>query len=146
MIEAVHRLGQKTYGAWGNHTATIDWCEDNYTHSHYIAEWYNTISNIPFIVLGLFGAYSALRTIPGHKPLPHGLRYAAANLGTMAIGLGSFVFHATLKWHAQVLLDELPMIFVVSLVLYLVCADSERWKDKRDLWKLKCGLAGVPMG
>ncbi|KAG9094999.1 hypothetical protein FS749_011336 [Ceratobasidium sp. UAMH 11750] len=146
MIEPVHRIGQKTYGAWGNHTATIDWCEDNYTHSHYVAEWYNTISNIPFILLGIFGAYSALRTGKGEKPLPHGLRYAAANLGIMAIGVGSFVFHATLKWHAQVMLDELPMIFVVSLVLYLVCADSERWRAERDRWKLKIGLAAVPLG
>ncbi|KAG8785091.1 hypothetical protein FRC12_017989 [Ceratobasidium sp. 428] len=146
MIEAVHRVGQKTYGAWGNHTATIDWCEDNYTHSHYVAEWYNTISNIPFVLLGIYGAYSALRTIPGSKPLPHGGRYAATNLGVTAIGIGSFIFHATLKWHAQVLLDELPMIFVASLMLYLVCADSERWQATGDRWKLKLGLAAVPTG
>lgn len=27
MIEPVHRVGQQTSGAWGSHTATIDWCE-----------------------------------------------------------------------------------------------------------------------
>ncbi|KAF8601250.1 alkaline phytoceramidase [Ceratobasidium sp. AG-I] len=142
-MEAVHRIGQKTSGVWGNHTATIDWCEDNYTHSHYVAEWYNTISNIPFIALGLFGAYSCLRVYPNQRPIPHGARYALAHLGITCIGIGSFIFHSTLKWHAQVLLDELPMIFVVSLVLYLVCADSERWQGS-DRWKLKFGLAGVP--
>ncbi|KAJ1304974.1 hypothetical protein OPQ81_000017 [Rhizoctonia solani] len=167
MIEPVHRIGQKTAGAWGLHTATIDWCEDNYTHTRYVAEWYNTISNIPFILLGLFGAYSCLapHLQPNRKPIPDGNRHAAGNIGIMFIGFGSAIFHATLKWHAQVrlvkirfpingltdrwavtwvLLDELPMIFVTSLVLYLVCADEERWKGK-NAWKLKLGLAAVPL-
>ncbi|CAE6454933.1 unnamed protein product [Rhizoctonia solani] len=146
MAEPVHRIGQKTAGAWGLHTATIDWCEDNYTHTHYVAEWYNTISNIPFILLGLFGAYSCLapHLQPNNKPIPDGRRHAAGNLGIMFIGFGSAIFHATLKWHAQVLLDELPMIFVTSLVLYLVCADEDRWKGQ-NAWKLKVGLAAVPL-
>ncbi|CAE6435044.1 unnamed protein product [Rhizoctonia solani] len=183
MAEPVHRIGQKTAGAWGLHTATIDWCEvrmslstvdlwltraspfyfsivsspdsltaktspqqDNYTHTHYVAEWYNTISNIPFILLGLFGAYSCLapHLQPNRKPIPDGTRHAAGNIGIMCIGFGSAIFHATLKWHAQVLLDELPMIFVTSLVLYLVCADSDRWKGQ-NAWKLKVGLAAVPL-
>ena len=44
----------------------------------------------------------------------------------------------------QVLLDELPMIFVASLVLYLICADEDRWKGK-NAWKLKVGLAAAPL-
>ncbi|KAH7316385.1 ceramidase-domain-containing protein [Rhizoctonia solani] len=146
MTEPVHRIGQKTSGAWGLHTATIDWCEDNYTHSHYVAEWYNTISNIPFILLGLFSAYSCLapHLQPNRKPLPDAKRHAAGNIGIMCIGFGSAIFHATLKWHAQVLLDELPMIFVTSLVLYRVCADEERWRGE-NAWKLKVGLAAVPL-
>ncbi|CAE7204741.1 unnamed protein product [Rhizoctonia solani] len=146
MTEPVHRIGQRSSGAWGLHTATIDWCEDNYTHSPYVAEWYNTISNVPFILLGLFGAYSCLapHLQPNQKPLPDSQRHAASNLGIMFIGFGSAIFHATLKWHAQVLLDELPMIFVTSLVLYLVCADDERWKGE-NAWKLKVGLAAVPL-
>ncbi|CAE6432004.1 unnamed protein product [Rhizoctonia solani] len=146
MTEPVHRIGQQTSGAWGLHTATIDWCEDNYTHTHYVAEWYNTISNIPFILLGLFGAYSCLASHlqPNRKPLPDRQRHVAGNLGIMFIGFGSSIFHATLKWHAQVLLDELPMIFVTSLMLYLVCADEDRWKGQ-NAWKLKVGLAAVPL-
>ncbi|CAE6449391.1 unnamed protein product [Rhizoctonia solani] len=119
---------------------------DNYTHTHYVAEWYNTISNIPFILLGLFGAYSCLapHLQPNRKPLPDRQRHAAGNLGIMFIGFGSSIFHATLKWHAQVLLDELPMIFVTSLMLYLVCADEDRWRGE-NAWKLKVGLAAVPL-
>ncbi|KAB5589483.1 Vesicle-associated membrane protein 7B [Ceratobasidium theobromae] len=86
--------------------------QDNYTHSAYVAEWYNTMSNIPFVLLGLFGAFSA-------RHIPDPARHAAPSIGVAVIGLGSAVFHATLKWHAQVLLDELPMIFLVSLMLYI---------------------------
>ncbi|KAJ1305235.1 hypothetical protein OPQ81_000264 [Rhizoctonia solani] len=137
-LEAVHRVGQKAYGFWGNHTATIDWCEDNYTHSQYVAEWYNTVSNIPFIALGLYGAYYSLTEIPSAM---HRSRFAAPHFGIACIGLGSFIFHATLNWYAQVLLDEMPMIYVSSMVLYLVFAPT----DGSGSWKLKWGIASVPL-
>jgi len=86
-------------------------------HSIYIAEWYNTISNIPFILLAIFGL---LHT----KGLPHRRRYALAHVGIACIGLGSLAFHATLQWHAQVLLDELPMIWVGCQALYCVLAEG----------------------
>ncbi|KAF8748183.1 Ceramidase [Rhizoctonia solani] len=123
MTEPVHRLGQKTAGAWGLHTATIDWCEDNYTHTHYVAEWYNTISNIPFILLGLFGAYSFLapHLQPNRKPIPDGTRHAAGNIGIMCIGFGSAYF----TQHSS----GMP---------------SDRWKGQNS-WKLKIGLAAVPL-
>lgn len=87
---------------YGNHTATIDWCELNYTHTPYIAEFYNSLTNFPTILLGLYGAY---RSIKG------GLRkrFALGFLGLTGIGLGSFGFHASLKWEWQ-LMDELPMV------------------------------------
>ncbi|CAE6422021.1 unnamed protein product [Rhizoctonia solani] len=136
-LEAVHRSGQKAYGFWGNHTATIDWCEDNYTHTQYIAEWYNTVSNIPFIALGLYGAYYSLTEIPSAM---HRSRFAAPHFGIAFVGLGSFIFHATLNWYAQVLLDEMPMIYVSSMVLYLVFAPT----DGSGSWKLKLGITSVP--
>ncbi|KAH7338217.1 ceramidase [Rhizoctonia solani] len=137
-LEAVHRSGQKTYGFWGNHTATIDWCENNYTHTQYIAEWYNTVSNIPFIALGLYGAYFSLTEIPSAM---HRWRFAAPHFGIACVGLGSFIFHATLNWYAQVLLDEMPIIYVSSMVLYLVFAPT----DGSGPLKLKLGIASVPL-
>jgi len=122
----VHRAGQRTSGAWGNHTSTIDWCEDKYVHTNYIAETYNTLSNIPFILLGLHGYFSSLAltsttsTSSHPQPHPNRYRYALAHMGIALIGMGSSAFHGTLKWHAQVLLDELPMIWVSSWVLYVV--------------------------
>ncbi|QRV78430.1 alkaline ceramidase [Ceratobasidium sp. AG-Ba] len=137
VLEAAHRVGQATSGFWGNHTATIDWCEDNYTHTRYVAEWYNTISNIPFIALGLYGAFHSLKEIPG--PMRR-WRFAAPHFGIACIGAGSFIFHATLNWYAQVLLDEMPMIYVSSLVLYLVLAPANGSGSP----KLKFGVAAIP--
>lgn len=33
--------------------------------------------------------------------LPHGSRYALLHGSLAIIGMGSFIFHLTLKWHAQ---------------------------------------------
>jgi len=91
-----------TSSDWGIHTATIDWCETNYTHSIYIAEFVNTLTNIPVVFLGLYGA---IVTVFNGVPF----RYALCYLGLSLIGVGSTGFHASLRWEWQ-LMDELPMV------------------------------------
>jgi hypothetical protein len=87
---------------WGHHTGTIDWCETNYSHSRYIAEFVNSLTNFPSIFLGLYGLYhTQTHGIP--------LRYGLCFLGLSLIGIGSFGFHASLRWEWQ-LMDELPMV------------------------------------
>lgn len=87
---------------WGHHTGTIDWCETNYSHSRYIAEFVNSLTNFPSIFLGLYGLYHTQKSgIP--------LRYGLCFLGLSLIGVGSFGFHASLRWEWQ-LMDELPMV------------------------------------
>jgi dihydroceramidase len=68
-------------------------------------------------------------------------RFAAPHFGITFIGLGSLIFHATLNWYTQVLLDEMPMIYVSSLVLYLVLAPT----NNSGSLKLKLGIASVPL-
>ncbi|KAG2235415.1 hypothetical protein INT48_005765 [Thamnidium elegans] len=46
---------------WGPVTSTIDWCEENYIVSPYIAEFFNTITNLGFVFFSLFGIYNVFR-------------------------------------------------------------------------------------
>ncbi|GLE07402.1 hypothetical protein PINS_up017564 [Pythium insidiosum] len=48
-------------GYWGAPTAMIDWCEANYEYSPYIAEFWNTISNLLFVVLGIYGLARSMK-------------------------------------------------------------------------------------
>jgi len=97
---------------WGEVTSTLDWCEENYQFSSYIAELANSVSNIFTIGLAIHGCRKAFA-----QSLP--ARYVASFLGLGLVGLGSFAFHATLTYEAQ-LADELPMIYVCSQSLYVL--------------------------
>jgi len=101
---------------WGHHTGTIDWCETNYSHSRYIAEFVNSLTNFPSIFLGLYGLYhTQTNGIP--------LRYGLCFLGLSLIGVGSFGFHASLRWEWQ-LMDELPMVRI----------NFQKWQKRRGWW------------
>lgn len=89
-------------GFWDPVTSTIDWCELNYHYSIYIAEFCNTMTNIPGLIAN---AYLAYMTYQSGVPT----RYAMGYVSGMMIGLGSTGFHSTLKWTWQ-LLDEFPMV------------------------------------
>ncbi|KAG6837646.1 hypothetical protein H0H93_004922 [Arthromyces matolae] len=97
-------------GFYGPVTATLDWCEANYQFSYYIAEISNSFSNLFTITLALCGGIAAVK-----QSLP--TRYVAGFIGIALVGLGSFAFHATLLFEAQ-LADELPMIYVGSMSLW----------------------------
>ncbi|KAJ1724248.1 alkaline ceramidase ydc1 [Coemansia erecta] len=84
--------------------------EENYVVSHYIAEFWNSITNGVFVALAFLGMYTTLK----HK---QGWRVFACYAALMFVGCGSACFHATLKYTTQ-LLDELPMLYLCALVLY----------------------------
>jgi dihydroceramidase len=44
---------------FGEPTSTLDWCEDNYEVTWYIAEFWNTLTNLSMIVPSLYGIYQA---------------------------------------------------------------------------------------
>ncbi|XP_062814979.1 alkaline ceramidase 1 [Anolis carolinensis] len=90
-------------------SAEVDWCEGNFEHSEYIAEYYNTISNVSFFVLAPFllwmnSSYMQFRPNP-----VKGLFVAQ-----LCIGAFSMYFHMTLSFAGQ-LLDELSILWGVSL-------------------------------
>ncbi|GAB1603507.1 alkaline ceramidase 3-like [Argonauta hians] len=97
-------------GYWGSVTSTIDWCEENYVVTKYIAEFWNTVSNIVMIVPPVCLAILALR-----QKLE--LRLLMCNLSLLLVGVGSWCFHMTLLYSMQ-LLDELPMIWGTSFLVY----------------------------
>ena len=37
---------------WGEYDSSVIFCEDKYTHSPYIAEFYNTISGLSYLLVG----------------------------------------------------------------------------------------------
>jgi hypothetical protein len=77
-------------GYWGEPTATIDWCEPNYEYSFYVAEFWNTVSNLLFVLLGLYGLARSVKE--GFE-----WRFHAQFIAVMITGLGSAMFHGTLQ-------------------------------------------------
>ncbi|KNC99489.1 uncharacterized protein SPPG_04885 [Spizellomyces punctatus DAOM BR117] len=90
-------------GFWGPVTSTLDWCEENYLLSHYVAEWWNTTSNLVFHVTALIGIYNAVR-------VKAEARIIYSFLALAVVGTGSAAFHGSLTYEMQ-LMDELPMIY-----------------------------------
>ena len=109
--------GTLPVGFWGPPTGHPDWCEPNYQVTHYIAEFWNTMSSVPLIIFGLLGAVYAVRD---------GLekRFVVSYLAIATIGCGSCAFHGSLLYTGQVM-DELPMIYGVLCFLYAL-ATKER--------------------
>ncbi|KAJ2720024.1 alkaline ceramidase ydc1 [Coemansia sp. Benny D115] len=95
---------------WGERTSTIDWCEENYLVSNYIAEFWNCLTNSIFVLLALLGIHTTLKHGQGKRTL-------ACYAGLMFVGFGSACFHATLKYTTQ-LLDELPMLYLCAIIFY----------------------------
>lgn len=97
-------------GWWGPPTSTIDWCEDNYEISYYVAEFWNTISNLAMIVPACYGIWSvrkeALET-----------RFYIIHSLFLLVGIGSSLFHMTLQ-HSMQVLDEVPMIWGSCYMVY----------------------------
>jgi dihydroceramidase len=99
---------------WGPISSNVDWCERNYVVSPYFAEFWNSVSSLPMVVLGFFGmmhSYYNLNQL--------GIRFPVAYFFLMLVGFGSFLFHMTLLYSCQ-LLDELPMILGTLVFIYIM--------------------------
>lgn len=116
MLSHYGAVDLRKLGAWGPVTATLDWCEPNHMFSYYIAEVANSFSNLYTICIACYGATIAVR-----ERLPQ--RFLLGYLGVALVGIGSFIFHATLLWEAQ-LADELPMVYVASFSVWSLGDDQ----------------------
>ena len=79
-------------------SSTIDWCGSNYVYSNYIAEFWNTVSNILYIIV-YFLSFRSFKYIDCKK------NDRLLNTLLLSTGISSFYFHATLSLFGQIL-DE----------------------------------------
>jgi len=98
-------------GYWGRPTSTLDWCERNYDVSQYIAEFWNTISNIAIFLPPFIGIFQIYKLNLERK-------YMLAFFAVAVVGFGSWAFHMTLLYPMQ-LADEFPMVWSTSVMTYL---------------------------
>ena len=124
-------------GYWGAVTSSIDWCERNYVVSHLVAEWYNTLSNSCFILIGLWGAHTAWRN--GIE-----FRYVVTYLNVATIGIGSAAFHGTLT-HVGQQGDETPMVFSAACWLVVVCFQDPAFEARHPGLFGRCAWAATAL-
>ncbi|XP_021719773.1 alkaline ceramidase-like [Chenopodium quinoa] len=106
---------------WGPVTSSIDWCEKNYVCSSYIAEFYNTISNVPAIILAVIGLVIALSQ--GFEK-----RFTVLHLSNMTLAMGSILFHGTLQ-RVQQQSDETPMVWEMLLYIYILYSPDWHYRS-----------------
>jgi dihydroceramidase len=97
-------------GYWGPSTANHQFCEPHYHVTHYIAEFYNTLSSLCYTAVALYMLYQE------PKRLAQDPYVLATILSLAAIGLGSVAFHGTMRYDME-LCDELPMVFFASCLV-----------------------------
>jgi len=130
-------------GYWGKRTATIDWCESNYEVTSFIAEFWNTISNLVMILFPLYAIYWSFKhrqfarrnKFKKHFQVPKSAIYCQFAL--LLVGIGSWMFHMTLLYPMQ-LLDELPMLYCAGLMIYAnfdLILNARKFEEKKNLNK-----------
>ncbi|MBF5043457.1 ceramidase [Aggregicoccus sp. 17bor-14] len=104
-------------GHWGAVTSSVDWCERNYALSPLVAELFNTLSSLAMVAVGVVGLALHRRVLER--------RFLAAFALLALVGLGSAAFHASLRFELQ-MLDELPMLYLVILMVYVLVERGPR--------------------
>ena len=106
---------------WGKKDTSINFCENPYEKNNYIAEYYNTISAIGYILVGIFFSFTKIKNI---------------GFTLISLGFGTALLHGTQRFYGQII-DELSMLvlsfFIIEqlrllenkkisyLILYSIC-------------------------
>ncbi|KAG2418916.1 hypothetical protein HFD88_002018 [Aspergillus terreus] len=109
---------------WGAPTSKANFCEADYTISKYVAEFVNSLTNIVYILYGVYGLRRLQRSADKYKDPLRVLPY----WGLIAVGLCSFAFHLSLKYHTQ-MMDDLSMHFATTPVLHRVLTANSNRQD-----------------
>lgn len=117
---------------WGPVTSTKEWCELNYVRSSYIAEFFNTISNVPCIILALIGLVNALRQ-------RFEKRFSVLHMSNIILSIGSMIYHATLR-QMQQQGDETPMVWEMLLYIYIIYSPDWHYKTTMPIFLFLYGV------
>ena len=126
-----------TWARWFDSLApsNVDWCEANYAISPYVAEFWNAMSSVPMTGVAFYGFYM------GRRHLRYEPRWGMAWFMLGIVGLGSALFHATLK-HAFQACDELPMLYCNLVFIYLML--EEKSAGRSPPWRVKAANLKPP--
>ena len=98
---------ERWHGSSGNH----DFCEQDYVYYKHIVEFHNTWSSLPIIFYGTTGIFYTRKyaTLEG--------RFPCSFIAIGAVGVGSALFHGSLRSWGQIL-DEVPMMLIIFAFAY----------------------------
>jgi hypothetical protein len=82
-------------------TSNIDWCENNYESTHFVAEFHNSWTSLFFCLWGLLASVAHWNIAEKHFQLSF--------MFLTMVGLGSAAFHGILTYQSE-LWDEIPMV------------------------------------
>ena len=96
-------VNASSHGYWGPPQTNTQWCESDYKHSQYIAEFHNTWSTLPMVFVGINHIYQS----SGDYTM-----MLAGAMMTM-VGIGSTIFHST-QYKIGQMMDEFFMLVLVT--------------------------------
>lgn len=86
---------------WGEYDSSIIFCEDKYVESEYIAEYWNTISGLLYVVVGIYFMNTLVKNI---------------GISLVIMGIGTMGLHGTLRWYGQ-WMDEMGMLSLMFVYI-----------------------------
>ncbi|KAL5003078.1 ceramidase [Aspergillus recurvatus] len=98
---------------WGPQTSYLNFCEEDYVITRYVAEFINTLSSLIYCSFGVFGLSQLSRRKQASfaRCIPY--------YGLIGVGVCSAGYHMTLKYHTQ-MSDELSMHLLTTPLLYRI--------------------------
>ncbi len=86
---------------WGTPDVSVSFCEDKYVVSNYIAEYYNTMSALSYVIVGLLFYKTRLKKL---------------SKIIILLGIGTALLHSTLRFYGQ-WLDEISMLILSFYII-----------------------------
>ena len=86
---------------WGKPDVSVRFCENKYVVSNYIAEYYNTMSALSYVIVGLLFYKTKLKKL---------------SKIIILLGIGTALLHSTLRFYGQ-WLDEISMLILSFYII-----------------------------